>query len=193
MAKTRIDSWAAKLAENEESEWKLFYKAMRCQWQEAAAWAVKEFDLPRMPSRSSFYDWLKIMRSKEHEHRMHEAAIAAAEAAALGKTVTKDEALIAAFKSLATEAALRTDAKTATSFIQSAMAIKDRLQKAEEIDLKEKAQATKDDQLRLAREKFEAAEKRLNAVAEAVKTAKANGGGLTEETLKKIEEAAGLL
>lgn len=192
MAKTRIDSWAAKLAENEGSEWKLFYKAMRCQWQEAAAWAVKEFDLPRMPSRSSFYDWLKIMRSREHEHRMSEAAIAAAEAAALGKTVTKDEALIAAFKSLATEAALRTDAKTATSFIQSAMAIKDRLQKAEEIDLKAAAQATKDDQLKLAREKFEAAEKRLAAVAEAVKTAKSKGG-LTKETLKKIEEAAGLL
>lgn len=192
MAKTRIDSWAAKLAENEGSEWKLFYKAMRCQWQEAAAWAVKEFDLPRMPSRSSFYDWLKIMRSREHEHRMSEAAIAAAEAAALGKTVTKDEALIAAFKSLATEAALRTDAKTATSFIQSAMAIKDRLQKAEEIDLKAAAQATKDDQLKLAREKFEAAEKRLAAVADAVKTAKSKGG-LTKETLKKIEEAAGLL
>lgn len=192
MAKTRIDSWAAKLAENEGSEWKLFYKAMRCQWQEAAAWAVKEFDLPRMPSRSSFYDWLKIMRSREHEHRMSEAAIAAAEAAALGKTVTKDEALIAAFKSLATTAAMKTDAKTATSFIQSAMAIKDRLQKAEEIDLKAAAQATKDDQLKLAREKFEAAEKRLNAVADAVKTAKAKGG-LTKETLKKIEEAAGLL
>lgn len=192
MAKTRIDSWAAKLAENEEHEWKLFDKAKRCQWQEAAAWAVKEFDLPRMPSRSSFYDWLKIMRSREHEHRMSEAAIASAEAAALGKTVTKDEALIAAFKSLATTAAMKTDAKTATSFIRSAMAIKDRLQKAEEIDLKEKAQATKDDQLRLAREKFEAAEKRLNAVADAVKTAKSKGG-LTKETLKKIEEAAGLL
>jgi len=192
MAKTRIDSWAAKLAENEGSEWKLFYKAMRCQWQEAAAWAVKEFDLPRMPSRSSFYDWLKIMRSREHEHRMSEAAIAAAEAAALGKTVTKDEALIAAFKSLATTAAMKTDAKTATSFIRSAMAIKDRLQKAEEIDLKAAAQATKDDQLKLAREKFEAAEKRLAAVADAVKTAKSKGG-LTKETLKKIEEAAGLL
>lgn len=192
MAKTRIDSWAAKLAENEGSEWKLFYKAMRCQWQEAAAWAVKEFDLPRMPSRSSFYDWLKIMRSREHEHRMSEAAIAAAEAAALGKTVTKDEALIAAFKSLATTAAMKTDAKTATSFIRSAMAITDRLQKAEEIDLKAAAQATKDDQLKLAREKFEAAEKRLAAVADAVKTAKSKGG-LTKETLKKIEEAAGLL
>jgi len=98
MAKTRIDSWAAKLAENEEHEWELYYKAMRCQWQEAAAWAVKEFGLDRMPSRSSFYDWLKQMRAKEHEHRMGQAAIAAAEAAALGQKATKDEAIIQALK-----------------------------------------------------------------------------------------------
>lgn len=50
-----------------------------------------------------------------------------------------------------------------------------------------------DDALRLAREKFEAAERRLATVQDAVKTAKANGGGLTDETLRKIEEAAGLL
>lgn len=166
MAKVRTDSWAAGLSE--EQSWELYSKARRCQWQEAAAWAVKEFGLEKGPSRTAFYAWMSTMREEEHEHRMGQAAIAAAEAAALGKTVTKDEALIAAFKSLATEAALRTDAKTATSFIQSAMAIKDRLQKAEEIDLKAAAQSTKDEQLKLAREKFEAAEKRLNAVQGAV-------------------------
>lgn len=191
MAKTRTDSWAAGLTE--EQSWTLYYKAMRCQWQEAAAWAVKEFELERMPSRTGFYEWLKTMRASEHEHRMGQAAIAAAEAAALGKNVTKDESLIAALKTLATEAALNTDAKTASALIQSAMAIKDRLQKAEDLDLKAKAQATKEADLALAREKFEAAEKRLNAVQEAVKSAKANKGGLTEETLKRIEEAAGLL
>ena len=45
---------------------------------------------------------------------------------------------------------------------------------------------------RLDREKFEASERRLEAVKDAVATAKTKGG-LTEETLKKIEEAAGLL
>lgn len=166
MAKTRTDSWAAGLAE--EQSWTLYYKAMRCQWQEAAAWAVKEFALARMPSRTGFYEWLKAMRAQEHEHRMGQAAIAAAEAAALGKNVTKDEALIAALKTLATEAALNTDAKTASALIQSAMAIKDRLQQDAEIRLKTKAQATKDDQLKLAREKFEfdAAKKAMELAAE---------------------------
>lgn len=168
MAKTRIDSWASSLTE--EQSWTLYYKARVCQWQVAAQWAAKEFSLPRAPSRTGFYAWLASMREREreHEHRMREAAVAAAEAAALGRTATKDEALIAAFKSLATEAALRTDAKTAVSFVQSAMAIQDRLQKDADLTIKARAQKTKEADLALAREKFEAAEKRLNAAAKAV-------------------------
>ena len=185
MAKTRIDSWAAGLTE--EQGWTLYYKAMRCEWQAAAAWAVKEFGLERTPSRTGFYDWLKVMRSQEHEHRMGQAAIAAAEAAALGQKATKDESLIAALKTLATEAALVSDAKTASSLIQSAMAIKDRLQAEKALDLKSAAQATKDEQLRLAREKFEAAEKRLNAAK-----ATANDAKLTnEQKLAKMKEIFG--
>ena len=72
------------------------------------------------------------------------------------------------------------------------MAIKDRLQKAADLDLRAQAQKTREADLALAREKFEAAERRLAAVKDAVATAKTKGG-LTEETLKKIEEAAGLL
>ena len=192
MAKVRTDSWAAGLSE--EQSWELYSKARRCQWQEAAAWAVKEFGLEKGPSRTAFYAWMTAMREEEHEHRMGQAAIAAAEAAALGGKCTKDEALIQAFKALATDVALTTgDAKSASAFVNSAMAIKDRLQKEQELALKSAAQSTKDEQLKLSREKFEAAEKRLKAVQDAVKSAKATGGGLSEETLKKIEEAAGLL
>lgn len=165
MAKVRTDSWAAGLSE--EQSWALYSKARRCQWQEAAAWAVKEFGLEKGPSRTAFYAWMTAMREEEHEHRMGQAAIAAAEAAALGGRCTKDEALIQAFKALATDVALTTgDAKTASAFVNSAMAIKDRLQKEQELALKSAAQSTKDEQLKLAREKFEAAEKRLERVAE---------------------------
>ena len=165
MAKVRTDSWAAGLSE--EQSWALYSKARRCQWQEAAAWAVKEFGLEKGPSRTAFYAWMTAMREEEHEHRMGQAAIAAAEAAALGGKCTKDEALIQAFKALATDVALTTgDAKTASAFVNSAMAIKDRLQKEQELALKSAAQSTKDEQLKLAREKFEAAEKRLERVAE---------------------------
>lgn len=188
MAKTRTDSWAAGLTE--EQSWTLYYKAMRCQWQEAAAWAVKEFELDRAPSRTAFYEWLKQMRAEEHEHRMGQAAIAAAEAAALGKNVTKDESLIAALKTLATEAALNTDAKTASALIQSAMAIKDRLQKQKDLDLKAKAQGVKEEELRLAREKFEfdAAKKAMEFAAE-IKGIASDDALDDDEKIQKVREA----
>ena len=188
MAKTRTDSWAAGLTE--EQSWTLYYKAMRCHWNDAAAWAVKEFELERMPSRTGFYEWLKAMRAAEHEHRMGQAAIAAAEAAALGKKATKDESLIAALKTLATEAALNTDAKTASALIQSAMAIKDRVQKENDLALKAKAQGVKEEELKLAREKFEfdAAKKAMELAAE-IKTIAADDALDDDEKIQKVREA----
>lgn len=186
MKKPRIDSWAAGL--DEEQGWTLYYKAMRAPWQEAAQWAVREFSLPRMPSRSGFYLWLASMRKLEHEHRMHQAAIAAAEAAALARKATKDEAIVQALKALATDAALSSDAKTASSLIQSAMAIKDRLQKADELELRERAQKTREEDLALAREKFEAAERRLDAAAKAV----ADETLTDAERVTKIKELFGI-
>lgn len=187
MAKVRTDSWAAGLSE--EQSWALYSKARRCQWQEAAAWAVKEFGLEKGPSRTAFYAWMTAMREEEHEHRMGQAAIAAAEAAALGGRCTKDEALIQAFKALATDVALTTgDAKTASAFVNSAMAIKDRLQKEQELALKSAAQSTKDEQLKLAREKFEAAERRENAAKAAVADNKLSD----EERMAKLREIYGI-
>ena len=189
MAKVRTDSWAAGLSE--EQSWALYSKARRCQWQEAAAWAVKEFGLEKGPSRTAFYAWLTAMREEEHEHRMGQAAIAAAEAAALGGRCTKDEALIQAFKALATDVALTTgDAKTASAFVNSAMAIKDRLQKEQELALKSAAQSTKDEQLKLAREKFEfdAAKAAMEKAAE-IKTISADDALTADEKIAKVRAA----
>lgn len=189
MAKVRTDSWAAGLSE--EQSWELYSKARRCQWQEAAAWAVKEFGLEKGPSRTAFYAWMTAMREEEHEHRMGQAAIAAAEAAALGGKCTKDEALIQAFKALATDVALTTgDAKTASAFVNSAMAIKDRLQKEQELALKSAAQSTKDEQLKLAREKFEfdAAKAAMEKAAE-IKTISADDALAADEKIAKVRAA----
>ena len=191
MSKLRTDSWASSLTE--EQAWALYYKARGLRWNEAADWAVKEFGVDA-PSRTAFYAWLGRMRKEEAAHRLEQAATAAAEAAALSKAQAKDEAFIGACKAMAAELALRTgSAKEALRFVQMAGALADRKQKAEELSLKARAQSTKDEQLKLAREKFMAAEKRIAAVQAAVKSAKASGGGLTPETLKQIEEAAGLL
>ena len=165
MSKLRTDSWAAGLTE--EQSWQLYYKARGLRWNEAAEWAVKEFGIDS-PSRTAFYAWLGRMRAEESAHRLEQAATAAAEAAALAKTQTSDEAQIAAYKAMATELALRTgSADEAAKFVNMAAALSERRLRARELDIKARAQQTKDEQLKLAREKFEAAEKRLQAVADA--------------------------
>lgn len=166
MGKLRTDSWSARLTE--EQSWALYYKARGIAWNEAADWAAKEFGV-ETPSRAAFYRFLAHMRGEESAHRLEQAATAAAEAAALAKKTAKDDALIGAYKAMAAELALRTgSAKEAERFVNMAATIADRRLKAEELKLKAAAQQTKDEQLKLAREKFEAAEKRLAAVQGAV-------------------------
>ena len=165
MGKPRADSWYAMLSE--EQLWQLYSVAKRCQWFEVVAHAQKEFGLEAKVSRSAYYRWLDWMRGEESERRLAQARIAALEAGELAKTVgLKDETAIAAYKSLAAEFALKSDAKTANRFMQMAMALRDRQLRSREVELKDAAQSTKDEQLKLAREKFEAAEKRLERVAE---------------------------
>ena len=165
MRNVRTDSWASSLTE--EQSWQLYYKSRALRWNEAADWAVKEYGV-EAPSRTAFYAWLGRMRKEESAHRLEQAATAAAEAAALAKTKTSDDALIAAYKAMGAELALRTgSAGEAGKFVQMAGALADRRLRAEELKLKARAQSTKDEQLKLAREKFQAAEKRLQAVADA--------------------------
>lgn len=167
MGKPRADSWYAMLSE--EQLWQLYSVAKRCQWFEVVAHAQKEFGLEAKVSRSAYYRWLDWMRGEESERRLAQARIAALEAGELAQTVgLKDETAIAAYKSLAAEFALKSDAKTANRFMQMAMALRDRQLRSREVDLKDAAQATKDEQLKLAREKFEAAERRENAARSAL-------------------------
>ncbi len=166
MSKLRTDSWASALTE--EQSWQLYYKSRALRWNEAADWAVKEYGV-EAPSRTAFYAWLAHMRAEESAHRLEQAATAAAEAAALAKTKTSDEAQIAAYKAMATELALRTgSADEAAKFVNMAAALSERRLRARELDIKARAQETKDEQLKLAREKFEAAERRENAAKAAL-------------------------
>lgn len=188
MSKLRTDSWAGALTE--EQGWQLYYKARGLRWNEAAEWAVKEFGIDP-PSRTAFYAWLGRMRAEESAHRLEQAATAAAEAAALAKTQTSDEAQIAAYKAMATELALRTgSAKEAEKFINMAGALADKRLKAAELKLKARAQETKDEQLKLAREKFEfdAAKKAMELAAE-IKDVAGDDSLDDDEKIAKVREA----
>ena len=172
LEKPRSDSWYADLSD--EQLWQLWEVAQREPWFRVKAYAEKEMGVTRNISHGGFYRWKTWMCEQESEHRLYEARVATMEIDELAAKVgLEDEKAIAAYKSLAAEAALRTgSAKQAAKFIEMATAIQDRILHTKELALKERAQGTKDEQLKLAREKFEAAEKRLAAVQGAVDDAK---------------------
>ena len=185
MSKLRTDSWAANLTE--EQSWAMYYKARGLRWFEVTHWAMQEYGT-EPPSRTAFYAWLGRMRKEESAHRLEQAATAAAEAAALAKTKTSDDALIAAYKAMGAELALRTgSAGEAGKFVQMAGALADRRLRAEELKLKARAQSTKDEQLKLAREKFMAAERRENAAKGTLADEKLT----PEEKLKELDRLFG--
>ena len=142
------------------------------------------------PSVPGYYRALGRARGARAKRAALSSLEAAAEVAPLirdhVKAAVGDEALADTFASLSATAVLEgAGAKTVSALGQLACSFRANALRAD-------ANRTAAEQLKLAREKFEAAEKRLAAVQDAVKTAKSKGG-LTEETLKKIEEAAGLL
>jgi len=190
-ATVRADSWAAPLTAAQM--WELFafhYDPHRGagKWYVTVEFAEKEFKIPRKPQREAFYKWLREMKALAPAHR-REVREAADEIAAEGaKNLSVNDAQIIAFvKSRALDAAaLSDDKKEAKRFFDMA----DKLIRAgqkdaelkmrqRELDLKAAAQTTKDEQLKLAREKFEAAEKRLERVAEIADAAR--GGKVDPE------------
>lgn len=194
-AKVRADSFASRL--DPTQAWALYdyhYQTALGKWDLSAAWAEKQFELAKKPSRAAFYEWLKKMNALYGAH-IREIRSLCDERIEEGAKLLKvqDPTVIRSIKAEALDAGLvEKDWEKAKMIMDLAHGIEDAAFKQAEIDLRGRAQDTKDEQLKLAREKFEAAERRLAAVQDAVKAAK-TGGGLTEETLKKIEEAAGLL
>lgn len=189
--KPRSDAWDADLTEVQR--WEAYSKFRTARWHEVSQWLAETYGMPA-PSRSALYRWSRRMRRLESAHRIEQAITARDEAGALASAACPDDpSLIAAYKALAADMALRTgDAKAAAAYTGMALDIAAQRTKREELDLKARAQATKDAALTLSREKFEAAESRLSAVRDAVSAARTSGG-LTPETLRTIEEAAGLL
>ena len=189
----RSNSWYAEVPEEELA--KLYSMARRgAQWFEVVKAANDELGLNVHPSRSAYYRWMDWMREQDSERRLAQARIAALEADQLAKGVgLNDDTAIMAYKSLAAEMALKTgNAKEAGHFMRMATDLIDRQLHAKEIDLKSQDLARKEEELKIALKKLEMLEKKEAAVKDAV-TAARTGGGLTEETLKRIEEAAGLL
>ena len=181
----RTDHWAMRF--DDATQWKIYYKIRRMRWTDALDWLAKEYDVHIKDS--AFYEWRKAMDAAEHKHHKAEMELAELRAKDIAKSrdIT-DEETAAAFMQFAVEAVDKThDADDAKYFVNMATAIMDRRLKEQELELKKQAQATKDETLRLAREKFEAAEKRLAAVQGVAEDKLLT----TEDKLAKIKEIFG--
>jgi hypothetical protein len=188
-AKARIDAWDATLTEAQR--WQAYDLFRRSPWYAVAKWAEGEFKI-QQPSRSSLYRWAERMRKDESAHRIEQSIQAREEVGALAGTTATDARLVDAYKSLATDLALKGNAQDAIRFTTMAIQIASQSTKQQELDLKKRAQDTKDETLKLSREKFEAAEARLARTADTLKKLNSTGA-LTPEALAEIEKAMGLL
>ena len=191
-AEVRADSWAAPLTAAQM--WAIYdfhYNpdgGAAGKWDVTCEWAEKEFELPRKPGREAFYKWLRAMRELAPAHRREVRETADEIAAEGAKSLTvSDDQIISFVKSRALDAA--TVAKNpeeaerflrmADSLIRAGQKDAELKMRRQELELKAAAQQTKDEQLKLAREKFEAAEKRLERVAEIADAAR--GGKVDPE------------
>jgi hypothetical protein len=189
ISKTRSDAWGEDLPE--ETRWELYALTKpptEEERQAGRAW-LRDFRrdvLPHLslqghvaPSQSAWYRFLGRMRREERVRLVASVESSSGTAGDLARAAVDDATAAEAYKALSVDAAMGGDAKAAALYAQAANAFRDRLQKAEDLRLKADAQKTRDDQLRLAREKFEAAEKRLERVAEVADAAR--GGKVDPE------------
>lgn len=197
MSKVRSDSWAGQLTLDEQAEIYESWIAFKGKWEDFADWIAKTYENARRPSRTSLYDWAgdndegepgpgKSAYLQVRSARIRSAGQQMVEwAKSRGDVMTDD--IAQGFLSLACEAQSTGSLKERSSLVGDYCNLVDRILKQKDLDLKAKAQATKDDQLKLAREKFEAAEKRLNAAKDT-----ANDTKLTnEEKLARMKEIFG--
>ena len=203
----RIDAWESRLTDEQQRElyrWTQTPREVKVEgegegkvvrrpsFDECMA-RLDEMGVPR-PSRGAWFRFKAAMQKMLREELLYSVAASSESAKDLKEMTPADYALAAdTFTNLAIDASMKGNDKAVSIYSGAARHYREMMQQEKKLDLQSRAQATKEDQLRLAREKFEAAEKRLAAVQDAVKSAKENKGGLTEETLKRIEEAAGLL
>ena len=199
---TRSDAWEAQLPAETAKE---LYRLTKCPTEEEAKagrpW-LRDFDrdvLPYLslqgivaPSRAGWYRFLGRMREDEAAQTV--IGVETSKRIAQGITAAKIDPQLAAdmMTSLAVDEAAKPyeqrNEKVMQIFASAAAMFKSAEQRDRELALKAAAQQTKDEQLKLAREKFEAAERRENAAKATVADNKLSD----EERMAKLREIYGI-
>lgn len=186
MKKTRTDAWGSDLPE--ETRWRIYDELGMLAFSEDTLMRLAKIGAS-VPSRAGWYRFLARMRRADADRRIEKIAQSVAEAEKVADNHgVKAAVLVETLKALAVDRAMTGDDAAAHKFASAAASIWDRAQREREIELKAEAQRTRDEQLRLAREKFEAAERRLAAVQGAVDAPQLSD----EERLAKIKSIFGM-
>ena len=185
LTKPRCDAWDASL--DEAARWRIYAQTRRAPWYEVSEWIAAEYGIGA-PSRSALYAWTARMRKLESAHRIEQAIEAREEIGALAGTAAASDRLIEAYQSLAAELALKGNAPDAVRLTTMAMQLAAQQTAAAELALKRQRLGQQQDALRLAREKFEAAERRLSDAKDAV----ANSSLTPAERDARLREIFGL-
>lgn len=191
MTAERTDAWGATLSE--EDRWKLYQAHYtHSSWDAVAEWAQAELGIEQ-PTRSAYYRFRSRMAERESEHRIE---MAITEKTRISREMDQigeiSPELKRAFEQRSLESELRGDHQGAEKWLKLALHLGDAMNSKIELEIKAQAQRRAEDQLSLAREKFEAAENRLQAARDAMKRLD-EAGGLTPEARAEIEKAMGIL
>ena len=187
ISKIRSDAWGEDLSE--KTRWDAYDLAKALPWPQAVCDQLESLGIDRLPSRAAWYRFLARMRKADAARRVERIAQSVAEAQSVAdKAGIKAAVFVETLKTLAIDRAMGGNDKAATSLASAAVSIWGAAQRDKELELKAAAQETKDEQLKLAREKFEAAERRENAAKAAV-----TDNRLSEaERMARLKEIYGL-
>ncbi|HIV09756.1 MAG TPA: hypothetical protein IAC79_06560 [Candidatus Spyradenecus faecavium] len=176
MKKRRNDAWDAALTEAQR--WEAYERSKGVPWPTFADWCAAEFGV--RPGKNAIYDWQAWMRRQEGAHRLERAIAARQELKGLSDYAALDGRTADAYLALANDAILSGDPEKAAKIVAAAVQINaaslrlaEQRQQAERLDLQRQ-------ELALKRERFEAAERRLDAAS----------GVAADETLSEAERLA---
>jgi len=156
--KLRADSWDASLTEDQR--WALYERIVRKpSFKDAIAYAEAEYGLPKCAIQT-YYNFMDRMRSQAFGRKIEQVKIARAEAGKLAREQTADDTLVQAYMTLAGDYAVTGGLDQAMKLTRMALDIQ--------------KQALGKDSLALTRAKFEAQERRLNAIRDALDAGKTN-------------------
>ena len=201
MSTVRKDSWAGQLSLDDQAKIYETWRKFHGPFDEFADWIEKTFPDARRPARSPFYESIHAPSSENpHSGGLYRAWMQVRSEAirnggeqmvSWAKSAKIDNAdLVEGLKNLGCNALSSGDLEAGRDLLQDFRDTARLMLEQQANDLKARAQATKEDQLKLAREKFEFdAAKRAMELAAEINTVAGDDSLDDDEKIQKVREA----